>query len=847
MSQESQKEFSVELPKSILDEIEAVTKRMKLNKQQKEVLLDEVNRQYMKEVVEPGEAVGIVTSQSVSEPATQMSLPYEEKILIKENRVIRPIEIGKFVDNLLNKFGLKIEGGTEILDLPKTLNIYAYSIDNDEKLKAKRIKSVIRHKSPKKLLEIKTSSGRKIVATDHHSFVIRKDDCLFPVSGRLLKVNDRIPVIKNLPESCIPTISISSLMPENLVRKDDYVYPYVAHSKGFPDELKLDFLFGWFIGAYLSEGNCTKSFVCISNTNEEFNALVRRFAKKFYLTLNEYDNLRGFSRGHDIHINSTLLSKFLKENCGDNSKKKKVPFFAFSAKEEFLKGLLQAYFDGDGSITIDKKGIRVSSESKELLKGITLLLSRLGIFCSKSDDNKTIWIPYKYANIFYQKIGSSISERNGMLRNLSEKYVKTKRKAEITDMIPGIGNKLFEIAKKLKYPTRYVNNFTKRQRIGRATLEKYINLFEEIAKKKRIDISNEIKVLKKALNSDVVWDRIEKISYVPSKSKYVYDISVDGLETFATFDGIITHNTMRTFHFAGTAGIKVTYGLPRLMEIFDAKREPETPMMTIYLKKEFNNMETAERFAEEIIEKKISNIIKNASLNLSEGCVELELSDRKRESTVIKILSESLKNIKVKTRGEKIVVIHKNELSVKDLQKLRSDILKVSVGGIKGIENAVVRREENEWIITTIGSNLEAVLKLREVDDKKTLTNDIHETAKILGIEAARNLIINEASNTLQEQGLDVDVRHIMLVSDIMTFSGEVRPIGRYGVAGSKTSILARAAFEETIKHLVKASIRNESDNLQGIFENVMIGQVIPSGTGMFDLIAKFSEEKKEE
>lgn len=308
-----------------------------------------------------------------------------------------------------------------------------------------------------------------------------------------------------------------------------------------------------------------------------------------------------------------------------------------------------------------------------------------------------------------------------------------------------------------------------------------------------------------------------------------------------------TQMTMKMFHFAGAAGIKVTQGLPRLIEIFDAKREPETPMMTIHLNREYNNRECVEKFAEEIIERKIVNIVKNVSINLNEGTVEIEISDRKREGTVIKILKESLKNVNVRTRGEKIVIAPKDELSIKDLQKLRGDILKTRISGVKGIENAVVRREGDEWIITTIGSNLEDILKLKEVDERRTKTNDIHETARVLGIEAARNLIIEEATKTLQEQGLDVDVRHIMLVSDIMCFSGEVRPIGRYGVAGSKTSILARAAFEETIKHLVRASIRNESDKLDGIFENVMIGQVIPSGTGMFDLIANFPEKKKED
>ncbi len=61
-----------------------------------------------------------------------------------------------------------------------------------------------------------------------------------------------------------------------------------------------------------------------------------------------------------------------------------------------------------------------------------------------------------------------------------------------------------------------------------------------------------------------------------------------------------TQMTMRTYHFAGSAGVKVTYGLPRLIEIFDAKREPETPVMTIFLKREFNNKDDAKRVAEEI-------------------------------------------------------------------------------------------------------------------------------------------------------------------------------------------------------------------------------------------------------
>jgi DNA-directed RNA polymerase subunit A" len=436
-----------------------------------------------------------------------------------------------------------------------------------------------------------------------------------------------------------------------------------------------------------------------------------------------------------------------------------------------------------------------------------------------------------------------MSERREMLRKLVKKYEKAKIKAEVTDMIPGIWDKLLKIAKKLKYPTRYVNNFTKRQRIGRATLEKYINLFEEMAKKKKVDILHEIKVLKKALNSDVVWDRIEKISYIPSKSKYVYDISVEGLETFATYEGIITHNTMRTFHVAGTAVTKVTHGLPKLVEIVDAKKTPENPEMTIYLKSKYNNESAAIEVAEKIIERNLSDVIKKISMNLEDGYVEIEPLDKKMNKKIVSAL-KGLKNVRIRERETSIVIKPKGKFTTKDLEKLKEEILSLTISPVKGITGAIVMQEGKDWIIKTIGSNLEDVLKIEEVDPTRTVTTNIHEVAKVLGIEAARNMIIREITRTLNEQGLDVDIRHVTLLADIMTYTGKIRPIGRYGIAGTKTSVLAKAAFEETIKHLIKAAARGETEEFKGIFENVLIGKVIPAGTGMFELIAKTAEEE---
>jgi DNA-directed RNA polymerase subunit A" len=312
-----------------------------------------------------------------------------------------------------------------------------------------------------------------------------------------------------------------------------------------------------------------------------------------------------------------------------------------------------------------------------------------------------------------------------------------------------------------------------------------------------------------------------------------------------------TQMTMRTYHFAGSAGVKVTYGLPRLIEIFDAKREPETPVMTLFLKREYNNMDDAKKVAEDIIEESVTDVSKRIAINLADNSIEIELEDMRKPGTVEAAVKEALAGAKeiekIRASSKGVTITAKEDVEIKELQKVREKIMMVHVGGLRNISNAVIRREGEDWVISTIGSNLAEVLKIKEVDDTRTYTNDLHETKQVLGIEAARSLIISESFDTLQQQGLDVDRRHLMLVGDIMTMSGDIRSIGRYGVAGTKSSILARAAFEETIKHLVRASIRGEVDNFEGIFENVMIGQLIPSGTGMFELIAKFEDVKPEE
>ncbi|HEX16960.1 MAG: DNA-directed RNA polymerase subunit A'' [Thermoplasmata archaeon] len=302
-----------------------------------------------------------------------------------------------------------------------------------------------------------------------------------------------------------------------------------------------------------------------------------------------------------------------------------------------------------------------------------------------------------------------------------------------------------------------------------------------------------------------------------------------------------TQMTMRTFHYAGVAEINVTLGLPRLIEIVDARSTPSTPMMTIYLEGAYRvNAEMAQKIANKIEMTRLQDIasfeidIENLQIYVDIDERGLKKRDLTREEVIEKI--RKMKRVKVEEEGDRIKIVLE-EPSYKGLLMVSEALKKLKIKGIDGIDRVIIRNEPGEgYVIYTEGSNLQEVLKIEGVDKRRTRTNDIQAVAKVLGIEAARNLIIEEAYNTLMEQGLHVDIRHIMLVADIMTVDGTVRAIGRHGVSGEKSSVLSRAAFEITVNHLLRAARKGEVDELKGVAENIIVGQPITVGTGAIKL-----------
>ncbi|OGJ21108.1 hypothetical protein A3K73_08400 [Candidatus Pacearchaeota archaeon RBG_13_36_9] len=163
----------------------------------------------------------------------------------------------------------------------------------------------------------------------------------------------------------------------------------------------------------------------------------------------------------------------------------------------------------------------------------------------------------------------------------------------------------------------------------------------------------------------------------------------------------------------------------------------------------------------------------------------------------------------------------------------------------------VVKRDKN-FVILTAGSNLEEIMCLKGVNKERTISNDIHEVSRVLGIEAARETVIREIKKVIESQGLDINERHLKLVADAMTSTGEIKGVTRMGIISEKSSILAKASFETPIKQFVNASIKSSKDELASVIENIILNQPVPVGTGLPGLLVKVTgslagEKKKDE
>ena len=358
-----------------------------------------------------------------------------------------------------------------------------------------------------------------------------------------------------------------------------------------------------------------------------------------------------------------------------------------------------------------------------------------------------------------------------------------------------------------------------------------------------------VREVKKHLPERIAAERLERVlhevhrRYKEAQVHAGESVGIVGAESIGEPG---TQMTLNTFHFVGVSEMNVTVGLPRIIEIFDARKEIKTPMMEIFFKAPYQQADRIKEMAFEIRQTAIRDVVKEFVTDLLEQKLTLQLNMKRLEELKLKasdvsaLIRGKVKNISLKSEEGSIeIAVKQQDGAISKVYAMKEKVQGIIIKGVKGITQVLPVKRGDEYIILTAGSNLREVLALKDVDAVRTTTNDIQEIFSVLGIEAGRQAIIDEVMKVIEVQGLNIDVRHVMLVADTMCVGGTMQGITRYGVVREKTSVLARASFETPIKHLINAALVGEVDYLNSVVENVMINQPVPLGTGLPGLVTK--------
>ncbi len=913
----------------------------RFNKAALQMLLSTVTINYQRAIVAPGEMVGMTAGQSIGEVSTQMSLVSSEKVkIVSKNKTSGEIqhistEIGAFVDSLMDRnpeltfnTGHNKDSYETIIDQMDN-EYYTVGVTTSEQTQWNKISHVSRHPVNGDIMKITTKSGRVVETTTSHSHLVRDKltQCVVPIVGANMTVGMRIPVAKRIDNAFVNS---------NIVVGEK--------------EFKMDYLFGWFVGAYLAEGNINYYEIAITNVSQTFIDRTEQFARLFNKEIRIAEKQGEYGPSVTTKFVCKELALLLLDKCGTGSFVKRVPDFAFTAPDEFKSGLIQAYFDGDGNFNHDENHntIRVCSRSCQLIKDVSLLLSNFGIVgtirenFTKGSNMHNLYISAKSAIIYQEQIGTLLHKDSldKIVGYLNRETLKTV--PDYIDRINGLGEIIARCAKTLALPgqSRNYKYYAKKDIVGRRTLEKYYNVFNNHAK--CADIKDDLSVLKQAVDATVLWDEIVGIQiYTPEQTTFVYDFTVPENQTFMTDYGIIVHNTLNTFHFAGVASkSNVTRGVPRIEEILSLSTEPKNPSLTIYLKDEdatqkdkaqtimymlehtkmsevvktieicFDPDDSKSRILEDqdtidqfkVFENMIADSNNESGADMSNSCnveqskwilrmemdpevmLEKNITMDDVNFTLNYCFEEQVSCVYSDYNADKLIFrIRMNKLIEKSkkpkvnpldqsdqiylLKNFQEQLMEnVVLRGIKGIDKVICRKikdnvveqngiytKQDIWVLDTVGTNMLDVLGLDYINESKTFSNDIVEIYNVLGIEAARQTIMNELVEVIAFDGTYINYHNYSVLVDRMTYTSKMISIFRHGINNDNIGPIAKASFEETPEMFLKAARHAELDSMRGVSANIMCGQEGLFGTNAFqvyldiDQMQRLEEDSKYE
>jgi DNA-directed RNA polymerase beta' subunit len=891
---------------------------------------------------------------------TLNSVSWNDQIFYtNEINISKVTKIGEMIDKLLednqsNIVNVDNNTETEYLDIAH-LGLKVQSVDENGKLHWKLIEAVTRHLPGGNMVKVKTQTGREVVATKAKSFLVRRNNKIVEIEGSAIKVGDRLPIQRKAPklDNYLNNLDLTQFLPKNefiygsemqkainhrdtcgkrtwfsdginnnifttpFKRSDTLVdstkfNPYlltenviipIVHamcSSKITEQLELDELCGFFFGAYLAEGTISHAQVIISNNDETYRNKIAQFADKYQIKYHtQIQNDKNFvgARSSDIRLHSTMLVKIIYESCGKYSHNKYIPDWAFIANDDFVKGLLDGYFSGDGTVNKRDIFISASSASKQLLIGIAELLSRFKIMCKLSQhivtknnigsENikpvNTLSIRNQNVNLFASQIGFSIQSKQELAEQSYDKNWTTGNGR--FDIVPGVN-------------------------IGKLNGSYYRDDLVNVYHKTK---NNNIKrILARTLNEDVYYDKIISIEEIPLEEitpehNKVYDLTVADTRNFNMFGGLCMRDT---FHSTGV-GVKGMQGIPRFREILSYSKNIQTPYMIIKMipsvRADQNIAHKIEAYLKHTI---MGNLVDRMDIIFDPIPQPLIESDNINSKNVYYVngsnagienlpwlfkftisreamLENDITLLDIKTKfikywddyvndsaaNKKKIILSKItngcimsnfDNSENPVIHIRFDIFnpdnytlveigqficnKISIKGVDTIEKVDrvdkqkvieydddqgIKSNANEWVIYTTGVDLNKIKTIKYIDFDSVYLNDIYAAYLNFGIEAARNLILRETDNLYNGSGNPLNVTHLALLADVMTNTGTITSIDRHGINRLDTDPLSRASFEKTVEQLITAAAFNEVDHMRSVSSRIMAGRCIKGGTGL--------------
>lgn len=847
-----------------------------------------IEHQFESSKIQAGESVGVIGAQSIGEKQTQSTLnsvDWTDKILyiVNGKTIVQPI--GEMIDSLMKKnmsdIKLYQEKQTEYLDLP--VGYFIPSGNEDGFNEWLRIEAVTRHLPGGKLVKVITQSGRTVMASQCKSFLVWDGRKFADTLGSDIKVGDVLPTTKNMPKfkETAEYFDMNSIFPKDKYlysdevikakeykkkrpddwfskgngtefvtpykrgdtlfgkRKDFYMsmtpgYMYIHTSNGFvsriPSHIPLDNDFGFLVGIYLAEGWSTLTFVGISNNDENIRKRITnwcdRYGITYHLVTSKGKNVRN-GTSNDLKLHSTLLARMFKIICDTGSANKFVPEFAYTAPDEFIKGLIDGYISGDG--TIDKKSgsVVVTSVSGQLIHGVSFLMSYFGIF-GRLSGQQTLKNNVGSKNIKYTYI---LTVSNGFAQTFANNI-------QLTD--DGKHQRLQTITLKKNY----------RYNCGR--------LQEEFPQE-----------------CDVYFDKVVSVEYVEATTGLVYDLTVSKTRNFNLFNGLILKDT---FHKAGSGEKSATTGVPRVEELLNATRDPRCVNCKVYTKKKHDTIaDLRETIGHSVVELTFAKITKSYEIVMDKkpekwyeafkimygdsftkytDCVSLKLDmdilyeyklDMEMIADIIsKDYSDMICVFSPDTIGQLDVFVDttnidlpENRLSFIDTSNAKEIYLeevvqpimyKIVICGVPGIET--IYFDDSIKGFETDGSNFKQLLGLPFVDDSRTVSNDVWDIYNTLGVEAAREFLVEE----FMELCSGINKCHIQLLAEKMTHAGSISSISRYTMRNEECGPMGKASFEETMDNFLKAGAYGQEESTNGVSASIICGKRANIGTGVCEL-----------